>query len=259
MKKKLSGLSIAASIARGGDWVLDRVIVLLLITALLYSGFGLWDTYQIYKGAGVDSELLKYKPELGDGDNPTLAQLHEINPDVCAWLTVDGTNIDYPVVQGRTNMDYINKNVYGEFSLSGSVFLDSRNARDFSDQYSLLYAHHIQGKVMFGQLPEFMEKAYFDSHTSGILFLPGRTLRIEFFACIYTDAYDAVAFNPAAVGGGESEARFLSYLKREAVQYRDIDVSASDRIIGLSTCSEASTNGRVLLFGRLAEYNKKET
>ena len=253
MKERRTGLQIAASVARGADKALDGFIVILLVIALLYSGFGLWDTYRIYAGAGIDSELLKYKPSM-DGDNLSLAELQLINPDVCGWLTIDDTGIDYPVVQGETNMEYINKNVYGEFSLSGSVFLDSRNSPDFSDRYSLLYAHHIEGNVMFGELPAFMEQTYFEGHTSGILFLPDRTYRIEIFACLYTDAYDAMAFNPTMIGSEADAEAFLSYLKKESVQYRDVGVGTSDQIIGLSTCSEASTNGRVLLFGRLSEY-----
>ena len=260
MKEKITMLDIAARIARGADRFLNGVIAVMLIAAMLYGGFGLWDTWQIYNGAGVDSELLKYRPELnleGDGANPTLSELQKLNPDVCAWLTIDGTNIDYPVVQGATNMDYINKDVYGEFSLSGSVFLDSTNEKDFSDGYSLVYAHHMEGKVMFGELPDFMEQAYFDGHTGGTLFLPDRTCRIEIFACLYTDAYDTAVFSPSEISDEASQSYLLEYLMQESVQYREIGVTASDRIIGLSTCSEASTNGRVLLFGRLSSYKEE--
>lgn len=259
MKNKRTMLDIAARIARGADRLLNGIIAVMIAAALLYGGFGLWDTWQIYKGAEVDSELLKYKPVLdpeGDGSNPTLSELMEVNPDVCAWLTIDGTNIDYPVVQGDTNMDYINRDVYGEFSLSGSVFLDSTNGRDFLDHYSLIYAHHMEGNVMFGELPDFMEQAYFYGRTGGTLFLPDRTCRIEIFACLYTDAYDPAVFNPAGGNGEAAQAELLEYLKRESVQYREIGVTAADRILGLSTCSEASTNGRVLLFGRLRDYGE---
>ena len=55
-------------------------------------------------------------------ESPSLQELQKINPDVCAWLTVDGTKIDYPVVQGETNLEYINQDIYGEFALSGSIF-----------------------------------------------------------------------------------------------------------------------------------------
>jgi sortase B len=254
MKNRAERLKYAASAAYIADRILTGVLALLLVLAILYSGYALWDTYMIYKSAAVDSELLKYKPNTDNGDapNPTLSELQEINPDVCAWLTVDDTNIDYPVVQGRENTEYINKDVYGKFSLSGSVFLDCRNANDFSDYYSLIYAHHMSGKVMFGELPEFMETAYFQTHTRGTLSTPDHTFEIEWFACIQTDAYDFNVFLPYGYETDEAKEELLTYLKEHATQYRELDhLTTDDQIIGLSTCSDTTTNGRVLLFGRM--------
>jgi sortase B len=198
---------------------------------------------------------MKYKPSIDDEDaaNPTLSDLMELNPDVCAWLTVPDTVIDYPVVQGEDNLEYINEDVYGEFSLAGSVFLDYRNQKDFSDFYSLLYAHNLEGTVMFGEIPNFREDEYFESHEDGILFLPERTYRIEWFACLDTDGYDTTVFRPMVYEDKSSRRELLTYLKKESVQYRDLGVKVSDQIIGLSTCEDATTNGRVILFGKLTE------
>ena len=66
-------------------------------------------------GPFAGAELLHYKPAALAADNPTLAELQARNTDVCGWLTIDGTNIDYPFVQGATNMDYINRDVTGAF------------------------------------------------------------------------------------------------------------------------------------------------
>jgi sortase B len=209
----------------------------------------------------VDSDLLKYKPVVPEADepNPTLSDLQKINPDVCAWLTVDDTSIDYPVVQGETNLEYINKDVYGEFSLSGCVFIDYRNARDFTDYYTLIYGHHMEGNVMFGQLPEFQEKDFFDTHTTGTLCTPDHTFTIEWFACIYTDAYDKNVFLPTMFHTEEKKEQLLSYLEEKAVQYRDLGLTTEDQILGLSTCSDATTNGRVMLFGRVSKKGMTES
>jgi sortase B len=244
----------AAALARGGDRILNAAISLILIVTLLFGGFGLWDTWNIYRKAGLDSELLKYKPTATGEDtpNPTLEELQKINKDVCAWLTVDDTNIDYPVVQGESNMDYLNWAVDKSFSLSGSIFLDYRNNRDLSDPYSLIYGHHMEGDVMFGEIPYFLEEDYFKSHTTGTIFTTEHTYNIRWFACVETDAYDTMIFNPTAYSDQDSIAELLRYIKKTAVQYRDIGVSATDRLIALSTCATAATNGRVILIGRLS-------
>ena len=64
------------------------------------------------------------------------------------------------------------------------------------------------------------------------------------------DAFDSVVYHPDAQPAGDVTT-LLNHLQGTAVQYRDIGVTAKDQIIGLSTCSEAVTNGRVVLFGRL--------
>ena len=72
-----------------------------------------------------------------DQDKASFEELLAINPDVCAWVSLDNTKVDYPVLQGANNMIYLNQDVYGDFALAGSIFLDSRNDRTFSDRYSL--------------------------------------------------------------------------------------------------------------------------
>lgn len=241
----------AAKLARFGDRLVSLIAAGLILLMLLYGGYSLWDTAMVYRGAFLSSDLLEFKPASG-GDpnaNPSLEELQAINPDVCGWLTIDDTHIDYPVVVGDTNMEYINKDVYGDFALSGSIFLDSSNARDFSDSYTLIYGHHMDNGAMFGDVVEFVNGDYFNAHTSGTLYLPDATYQIELFACVQVDAYDSVIYDPVAQNGDLSE--LLNHINQIAVQSRYIGVDPQDQVIGLSTCSESTTNGRVVLFGRL--------
>lgn len=248
---RVTPLRLAGRVARGADRVITAFSVAFLSLVLLFACYALWDTWRIYEGAGIDEDLLKYKPTLENGGEG-LAELMKINPDVCAWLTVDDTDIDYPVVQGSDNYKYLNTDVKGEFSLSGSIFLDCRNARDFSDSYSLVYGHHMEGGSMFGALDAFLDEGYFDGHAEGTLFLPNKVYGIELFALVEVDAYDDQVFAPGNLGQSEM-ADLLERIQGEAIRYRDIGVGPEDRIIALSTCSEAGTNGRVVVFGRLDE------
>lgn len=245
-----SPLEIAAGLARGADRILTALAALFLILVFLYACFALWDTWRIYNGAGIDESLMKYKPESDKDNGDSFEKLMEINPDVCAWLTIENTHIDYPVLQGEDNVTYVNTNVYGEFSLSGSIFLDYRNAPDFTDFYSLIYGHHMDGDAMFGELSKFLEKDYFYAHRTGTLFLPDSTCDIEFFAVVRTDAYDARLFHPDSSSSGERTA-LLQYISDCAVLYDDMEVNEEDRLISLSTCSDAATNARTVILGRL--------
>lgn len=246
----------AAMMARAGNRVLSGIVAVLIMVMLLYGGYSLWDTAILYRGAFVSSDLLKFKPSPDEADHPTLAELQAINPDVRGWITIDDTHIDYPVVQGKTDMDYINKDVYGEFALSGSIFMDSRNTPDFSDSYCLLYGHHMDNGAMFGDVVEFVDKKYFDSHPQGTLYLvDGATYAIHIFACVEVDAFDSMVYQPTAQENGNIQP-LLDYIREKSVQYRDIGVAAGEQIIGLSTCAEAETNGRVVIFGRMEKLEQ---
>lgn len=244
---------LAGRLAKIGNRILAVLAALIVIVMLLYGGYSLWDTWRLYHSANTSSDLLKYKPGAdGTGDGLTLQDLAAINGDVIGWITIDGTHIDYPVVQGEEQLDYINKDVYGNFSLSGSIFLDSRNSKDFTDPYSLLYGHHMDNGAMFGDIVEFEETEYFNSHTTGTLYLTdGTQYSITLFACIETDSGDSTVFNPTA--DPEDNSELLSYIQEKSVQARDIGISSTDRVIGLSTCEDAQTNGRTILYGRLEE------
>jgi sortase B len=132
--------------------LMSLVIILALCTAGIYASYALWDNNRVYAAVDdVQADMLKLKPAVED-EKPSFEELLKINPDVRAWVTLDNTGIDYPVVQGKTNLSYINTDVYGNFSLAGSIFLDSRNDGNFNDTYSLLYGHYMENSKMFGDL-----------------------------------------------------------------------------------------------------------
>ncbi len=224
--------------------------MVLVLIMLLYGGYSLWNTIMIYRGAFSSNDLLKYQPT-GDGPNSiTLGELMKLNKDVVGWITIFDTHISYPVVQGKDNQEYLNKDVFGEFSFSGSIFLDYRNACDFTDSYSIIYGHHMEYGAMFGDVVEFKNDDYFQEHKTGALFLLDDTYKITLFACVETQEFNNKIYNPI-VQGKDNLDTLLKYIKDEAVQYRDISLNHDDKIIGLSTCAEAGTNERVVLFGRL--------
>lgn len=173
------------------------MIVLFLVVAGGYSAYALWDNMQEYASVDdIQSQLLKYKPTPGEDNGPTFEELRAINPDVCAWITLDGTKIDYPILQGEDNLTYINKDVYGNFALSGSIFLDSNCDRSFQEKYSLLYGHHMAEHKMFGDLDLYEKQKFFDKNRTGMLVLPDRSYKLEIFACIKTSANEDNIFIP---------------------------------------------------------------
>lgn len=240
----------AAMAARVGNRILSIMAGILILLMLSYGMYSLWDTYKIYANSFADEELLKFRPTDDGEGNPTLKDLKKLNPDVKAWIQVPKTNIDYPVVQGQDDMEYINKNVYGEFELSGAIFLSCLNKDDFSDPYNLVYGHNMKNGGMFADVADFTNKEYFETHQKGKLYLTDATRKIRFFACMKVTAADAKIYHPDGYRK-ENLKDLLDYIQANAVQYRDVNVADENSLIALSTCSEAETNGRVVLIGKL--------
>lgn len=224
------------------DRLEDYVILVCCAAVFLIGVYSLYDNYLIYQEAN-DTSLLKYKPSQEDGGRAKDA------PDqMTAWLTLDGTSVDYPVMQGKTNMEYLTKNPYGEYSLSGSIFLDCRNSPDFSDEYSLIYGHHMEGGMMFGALDDFLDRDYFDAHRSGELFVDDQSLRIHIFAVMEADASDEKLFAPTEADAADT----LEYIKKHALFFEEQTVlEIQGSILALSTCKYPDTADRVLVFGIL--------
>ncbi len=242
--KAAVGRRVIKMVSRLVDFVLLVVILLLLGFAF----YALWDAEQLYRAAD-HLRYAAYKPAAAD-EGKSFQELQALNAEVFAWLTVYGTNIDYPVAQGEDNMKYVNTNAEGLRALSGSIFLDCGNSNDFTDFNSILYGHHMEKKAMFGPIGDFLGKEMFNTHRYGNLYFGGKNHGLEFFAFLHADAYDHAIFTADIEGETERQA-LLDDLLARAIHKRDIDVTTGDHIVLLSTCSSGSTNGRDVLVGKI--------
>jgi len=230
------------------DSVISNALLVVIVIMAAFAFYALWDSNQVIKAAGKANYEI-YKPTI-ENEGKTFAELKAVNPEVIAWLDVYGTNIDYPVTQGEENMKYVNTSAEGKYSLSGAIFLDSGNSSDFGDFNNILYGHHMDKNVMFGELESFSRKEVFDDHLYGNLYYDGQDHGIEFFAFMHTDAYDSGVFTLA---GEEESQAYIENLLRGSKYKRDIGITAGDRIVLLATCSSDSTNGRDILAGRITD------
>lgn len=217
--------------------IYERLLLAVFVCVLLVVIYSMYDIWYIYDHAS-DNSILKYKPS-AFSDN---AGASPITEDMVAWLTVNNTNIDYPVMQSDDNTKYLNTDPYGNYSLSGSIFLDSRNASDFTDSYSLLYGHHMEYGKMFGALDDFLNPDYLNAHSNGTLIIgrtAEKTYKLKVFASMQVSAKENKVFDP-----GES-AGLITYIKNNATVFTEVQ---NKRILGLSTCTEADSVTRVVVF-----------
>lgn len=237
---------IGRKLIRFIDQLIDKGVFLVCLLFFLLGFYGLYDSYMVYQST-MDNSLLKYKPGY-ESDDDTPAK--EIKGNMVAWLTLDDTKVDYPVMQGEDNTEYLNKDPYGEYALAGSIFLDSRNDSKFQDDYSLIYGHHMEQEMMFGALDRYLDETYFKEHQSGTLTVGEDTYQLHIFAVLECEATEDTIFAPTET----SIQATMAYIKEHALFLDDSALqNTTGKLLGMSTCKYPDTVERTLVFGIMSK------
>ena len=160
------------------------------------------------------------------------------NQDIIGWIQVDGTKIDYPILYDTTyNMYYLNHNYKGTSTGGGSIFVLGENANDFTDFNTVVYGHNMLDGSMFAQLHQFRKKDFFDSHGQIIIYTPDRKLTYQVFAAYRRDNLNIIANNDFSTEELRAEYIESIYAETAVANFNpEYEVTASDRILTLSTC-----------------------
>jgi sortase B len=230
--------------------LVNYALVAALCLPLAMGCYALWDSHMVYERANAE-QWQPYKPT--EPEPLSFWELQRINPEVRAWLSVYGTNIDYPICQATPGAEdkYLTTNAKGEYSLSGALFMDTANAADFSDFSTIVYGHHMENDMMFGPINDFGDREFFDEHRYGNLFANDTDYGLEFLCFLDADAYDRSVYKHSFASKEEREDYLVSLRKRARHWRVDVEVSAGDRILLLSTCTEGYTNAREILVGKI--------
>ncbi len=201
----------------------------------------------------------------GDSGASNIAYWKSINSDVVGWLRLPGTNIDWPIVQNKQDVNYYTHLGYDkQYSYNGVIWTNpstktSATSSGLSNN-TVIYGHNwtnysasprigYPGDVMFAQLTGYHWLAmaqsypYFYYSTA-----EGGEFVVKIFACFYTE----LAFNYIQSDGDMSY--IISEAKRRSRHTFDVDVNSSDKIVTLSTCTRAygsTSNQRFVVMGRL--------
>lgn len=191
---------------------------------------------------------------IGDFTNGTeidFAALWETCPDVVGWIRIDGTVIDYPVVQGVNNQYYLSHLPNGAENDGGSIMMDIACEGDFSSMVSILHGHHMRSGAMFGDLDEYADAEYFAAHPVIRLMTPAGDYEVAIFAGYHVNG------NTYGYHTGYSSAEAFDAFVSEAVRMSgftaDVDVEYGDRILMLSTCSYVAEDARFVVLGKIIE------
>lgn len=178
-------------------------------------------------------------------DNVDFLELNKVNSDTVAWLSVDGTNINYPIVQSMDNDYYLNHSFDRSSKKSGWTFMDYRNDINILDKNTIIYGHNLLNKTGFGSLTNlFSTKWYNNSNKTIILLTKDKRYVFKVFS-IYVTTPEVYYLQTEFLDDNDYKV-FVDKLTSKSSISLGEDVGATDKIITLSTCTEDNTGRRVV-------------
>lgn len=228
-------------------------LTIIFILGLIYSGFKivLWK-FSVDKNNDIKKELEKSVTVIDDDFERKYMvdfdNLKSQNSDTVAYIKINNTDISYVVVKGNDNSYYLNHSFNREYNVAGWIFADYRNRFDKTDKNIILYGHSMKDKSMFGSLYKVFSNEWLSDRTNyDIVFVTSDEESIyRVFSTYYVkveDYYITTDF----INDDQFE-KFVNVLKSRSSWDFNVDVSSSDSILTLSTCT--SDNNRLVLHAK---------
>ena len=188
--------------------------------------------------------------------NADLNYYQQINNETVAWLKVNNTNINYPVVKHKDNSYYLEHDFYKRKTINGWIFADYRDNFDEYNNNTIIYGHNLVNRTMFGQIPYMLRKTWFNNQNSQYIKLSSKKNNtiwqiFSVYKISPTTDYLQSKFNSL-----DEYEKFLKKVKNRSQQKFDVSLNYTDKIITLSTCDDIGTS-RIAVHAKLIKLEQK--
>lgn len=252
-KKKQSGMKKFIS----------RSITIVCLSVFLYAAYGLADVFiDYYKNRKMLSDVQEMYYDVGAEEDENrepneirsgFDELLKHNDHVVGWITMDGTQIDYPILQTDNNIEYLTKDYNDRVTRAGSIFLDYRNDIMTDNMNTVVYGHRMKDGSMFQHLTKFLDEDFLKAHQT----FEYDTLYDSYEAEIFSVYNTLTDFNyiETDFSEGQEYTELLKQMQDKSRFETNVEVNADDLIITLSTCDyELDENeGRLVVHAKLVE------
>lgn len=222
--------------------IFKSIINIVLTLIIVICAYKIIHQLKEYNDADKVYNLIREEKE--ESDN-----LFEKNIDYRGWIKIDNTNINYPILQGQDNEEYLYKDINNEYIVSGSIFMNYLN-NGFDDQNTVLFGHNMKNGTMFANLKKYKEEDFFyNNNYIEIELSNGQYLKYKVFSVYITDINDN--YTKTSFEDKDEYKEFLERIKNKSIYKSDISVNENDKIITLSTCSYEFNDARMVVHGKL--------
>lgn len=231
------------------------ISTIVLIVALIVFAFSAFQLYKIFHGYHEGESEYKELEELvimNEGKDEAGLQvdfdaLKEINEDVVGWIHFEEPAIiNYPLVQGSDNSEYLYKTFKGYDNTVGTIFVNAYNNADFNDQNTLIYGHYMYNGTMFNELEKYAKKEFWEQYPYFYIYTPdGREIQYHIYSAgIVKDTSESYIYQ------FQDETAFAAFVETtKGISNYDtgVEVGEGDHVVTLSTCTRANNDDRFVV------------
>lgn len=186
-----------------------------------------------------------------------LKELQKQNSDIVAWIEIENSKIDYPILQGKDNSFYMTHDYKKEYSIDGSLFLDKDYDWNIPSSNLLIYGHNNRGSTeMFVDLMNYKKEDYYKNHKIIRFTTAKEDAEYEIIAVFLSRVYyksEKGVFRYYFFINAENEQEFNEYVensKKASLYNIDATAQYGDQLLTLSTCSFHTEDGRLAVVAR---------
>ncbi len=237
-------------------FIIAALVLAISLGVLAVIGYGYWHGTQVYDNLSEQSGLAKEANALEemtiDWDS-----LRAQNEDIVGWVYMPGTSIDYPIVQGSDDEEYLQKDFTGDSGglvHKGTIFLSATNEADFSDDNNFIYGHNMNDETMFAHILAMTDQSEFDAARTFYILTPTQNYRCQTFAIDIVKNTAVELLQPQFADASAMTSYMSARISASSVSApTDIDLVSISKIFTLITCGDDYATTRAVLFGGCVE------
>lgn len=268
--------------------IIRKIVFLVALIVLIVCGIVLGQRFiERQQSDGTFDDLSKWKTEMEnmenteenwdkikalypdvdfpEGMNIKWAKLYAANQDFVGWLNIPGTNISFPIVQGKDNSEYLYLDFNRNDTNYGNPFMDYRNSITDLDKNTIIYGHHMRDNMIFAPLKDYKSVSTFQKAPIIELSTLYDDYTFKIYGVFFTNAYpeqnNGYVFNFMHTSFGSDE-NFMDYIEQvdlRKLYTTGVDIQPDDKIITLNTCAYDFTEARLVLIGRMVREGEDPT
>ena len=212
--------------------------------------------------AAVRTQNKQPEISLQSSVQPSSRNLYLENADMVGWIQIEGTRIDYPVMQTPADPNYYLKHDFEKnYTDYGCPFMQANCDALVPSDNLIIYGHNMKDGSMFADLAKYRSKDFWQTHKTVWFDTARGSCAYEIFAVIHTTVQaDAAAAFPfywfVDAASPEEFADYVSACKAQALYDTGISAQYGDKLLTLSTCDNITDNGRLLVIANKPKQNR---